>query len=232
MRGRRHEDLAPGDLLFLYTDGVTEARDVGERMFSEDRLKYLLLSAEGGDAEAIVGLTVAAVKAFEGETEQADDITVLALAFHGSPRDAHVGERRIVTKNDLFEIESAQEKINAFAEEFDIPVPVAMKLKLICGEILNNVISYAYRDEAEHDIETRVELAGKRLTVTIADDGVPFNPLSATPPDTDLPLEEREIGGLGIHLVRTLVDDVSYHRRIDKNVLTMTIHLERDGEAS
>ena len=224
--------MAPGDLLFLYTDGVTEARDVGERMFSEDRLKYLLLSAEGGDAEAIVGLTVAAVKAFEGETEQADDITVLALAFHGSPRDARVGERRIVIKNDLFEIESAQEKIDAFAEEFDIPVPVAMKLKLICGEILNNVISYAYRDEAEHDIETRVELAGKRLTVTIADDGVPFNPLSATPPDTDLPLEEREIGGLGIHLVRTLVDDVSYHRRIDKNVLTMTIHLERDGEAS
>ncbi len=224
--------MAPGDLLFLYTDGVTEARDVGERMFSEDRLKYLLLSAEGGDAEAVVGLTVAAVKAFEGETEQADDITVLALAFHGSPRDARVGERRIVIKNDLFEIESAQEKINAFAEEFDIPVPVAMKLKLICGEILNNVISYAYRDEAEHDIETRVELAGKRLTVTITDDGVPFNPLSAAPPDTDLPLEEREIGGLGIHLVRTLVDDVSYHRRIDKNVLTMTIHLERDGEAS
>ncbi len=224
--------MAPGDLLLLYTDGVTEAMDVGERMFSEDRLKNLLLSAGSGDAEAVVGRTVAAVEAFKGEMEQADDITVLGLAFHGSPQDARVGERRIVIKNDLLEIATVQEKIDAFAEEFDIPVLVARKLKVIFDELLNNVISYAYRDDAEHDIETRVELTGKRLTVTITDDGVPFNPLSAATPDTNLPLEEREIGGLGIHLVRSLVDDVSYQRRIDKNVMTMTMHLERHGEAS
>jgi len=107
-----------------------------------------------------------------------------------------------------------------------------MKLKLIFDELLNNVISYAYRDDAEHDIETRVELTGKRLTVTISDDGVPFNPLSLATPDTNLSLEEREIGGLGIHLVRNLVDDVSYQRRIDKNVMTMTMHLEKDGGVS
>ncbi len=68
--------------------------------------------------------------------------------------------------------------------------------------------------------------------MTITDEGVPFNPLSAATPETNLPLVEREIGGLGIHLVRKLVDDVSYQRRIDKNVMTMTMHLERDGEAS
>ncbi len=86
---------------------------------------------------------------------------------------------------------------------------------------MNNVILYAYRDEDDHEISTRVEFVADRLTVTIADDGVPFNPLSAKTPDIEASLEDRELGGLGIHVVRSLVDDVSYHRRIDKNVLTL-----------
>ncbi len=60
------------------------------------------------------------------------------------------------------------------------------------------------------------------------DDGVPFNPLSAAAPDTNLPLEERDGGGLGIHLVRNLVYEVSYQRRIDKNLMTMVKHLKKD----
>ena len=68
-----------------------------------------------------------------------------------------------------------------------------------------------------------------RLTVTIADDGVPFNPLSVKKPDTESSLEDREFGGLGIHLVRSLVDDVSYHRRIDKNVLTLMKRVDPDN---
>jgi sigma-B regulation protein RsbU (phosphoserine phosphatase) len=90
---------------------------------------------------------------------------------------------------------------------------------------LNNVISYAYGDDSEHDIEVRMELAGERLTVIIADDGIPFNPLNVEPPETGSSLEDRDAGGLGIHLVRKLVDELSYQRRIDKNVMTMVKHL-------
>ena len=97
---------------------------------------------------------------------------------------------------------------------------------------MKNVISYAYRDDEDLDIEVKMESTGKRLTVTIADDGVPFNPLSAGAPDIDAPLEEREIGGLGIHLVRNLMDDVSYHRRIDRNVMTLVKDIEQEGGAS
>ncbi len=68
--------------------------------------------------------------------------------------------------------------------------------------------------------------------MTIADDGVPFNPLGAEAPDIDASLEEREIGGLGIHLVRSLMDDVSYQRRIGKNVMTLVKHLEQKGRVS
>ncbi len=82
------DTMAPGDLLLLYTDGVTEAMDVGDRLFSEHRLEQLLTSMDTDDADTVVDGTMVAVKAFAGEAEQADDITILALAFHGRPEDA------------------------------------------------------------------------------------------------------------------------------------------------
>ncbi len=173
-----------------------------------------------------------AVKAFAGEAEQADDITVLTLAFHGSPEDALIAERRIVIKNHLPEIAAVNEKFETFAEEFGVPRPIAMKFNLIFDDLLNNVISYAYHNDGDHDIEVRMELAGERLIVTIADDGAPFNPLSLATPRTDQALEDREIGGMGIHLVRNLVDDVSYPRRIDKNVLTLMSQLQQKDSAA
>ncbi len=224
--------MEPGDLLLLYTDGVTEAMDDEDRLFSDDRLEQLLGSMDTDDVDKVVDSTVVAVKAFEGEAEQADDITVLALAFHGSPKDALIAERRIVIKSHLPEIAVVNEKFEAFAEEFGVPRPIAMKFGLIFDETLNNVISYAYRDDGDHDIEVRMELVGERLIVTITDDGVPFNPLSVATPRTDLALEDREAGGMGIHLVRNLVDDVSYHRRIDKNVLTLMSHLQQKDSAA
>jgi PAS domain S-box-containing protein len=80
--------LQPGDLLFLYTDGVTEAIDTENHLFTEDRLKDLLTAKGTKGAQTAVDHTVAAVRAFEGEAEQTDDITVLALEFHGRPEDA------------------------------------------------------------------------------------------------------------------------------------------------
>ncbi len=107
-----------------------------------------------------------------------------------------------------------------------------MKFDLIFDEVLNNVISYAYHDDGDHDIEVRMELVGERLIVIITDDGVPFNPLSVATPRTDLALEDREAGGLGLHLVRNLIDDVTYHRRIDRNVLTLMSHLQQKDNAA
>ncbi len=105
-----------------------------------------------------------------------------------------------------------------------------MKFNLVFDELLSNVISYAYRDEGEHEISIRIGFSGDRLSVAITDDGVPFNPLTAKVPDTSLSLEDREIGGLGIHLVRNLIDDISYHRRIDKNVLTLVKQLDSEND--
>ena len=104
-------------------------------------------------------------------------------------------------------------------------MPITTKFNLVFDELLSNVITYAYRNDDEHEIEINIERARNRLTVTIADDGVPFNPLGAEIPDTTLSLADRDTGGLGIHLVRSLVDELSYQRRIDRNVITLTSQL-------
>ncbi len=86
------ETLEPGDLLFLYTDSVTEAMDIEHHKFSEDLLKDLLASLDTDDVEKTVDQTMAAVRAFEGEAEQADDITVLGIRFQGNPTGALIAE--------------------------------------------------------------------------------------------------------------------------------------------
>ena len=103
-------------------------------------------------------------------------------------------------------------------------------MNIVFDEMLNNIISYAYHDEDEHEIEIRVELSENRLTVSIVDDGIPFNPIGVETPDTELSLEERKIGGLGIHLVRRVMDKVSYQRRIDKNIATLVKRLNTNNK--
>jgi sigma-B regulation protein RsbU (phosphoserine phosphatase) len=222
--------MAPGDLLIIFTDGVTEAMDIEGQLFSVARYAEILSRTDANNPDSIVGNTLVAIENFTSGAEQSDDITILALKFHGASEGRLMAEQQIVIKNELSELIAVNEKFENFSQESDIPQEVSLKFNIIFDEILSNVISYAYNDDDEHDIEIRMERAGKRVTVTITDDGVPFNPLSEKKPNTDLSLEDREIGGLGIHLVRNLVDDVSYQRRIGKNVMTMMRNLELNDE--
>ena len=82
-------------------------------------------------------------------------------------------------------------------------------------------VNYAYQDESEREIEVEIDISGKRLVITIADDGVPFNPFLQEKPDTSADIDERQIGGLGIHLVRSVMDEYDYQRHINKNVVTL-----------
>ncbi len=137
------DTLEPGDLLFLYTDGVTEAIDTENHLFTEDRLKDLLTAKSTKGAATAVDHTVTAVRAFEGEAEQTDDITVLALEFHGSSEGSLMAEQRITIKNRMPEIAAVKETFETFAKECDVPTPIATKFNLVFEELLNNVISYA-----------------------------------------------------------------------------------------
>jgi sigma-B regulation protein RsbU (phosphoserine phosphatase) len=220
--------VAKGDTLLMYTDGVTEARNPEKEFFEEQRLKELLSGQEFDSAEAVVEKTVAAVKQFEDGADQFDDITVMALQILRQPETVEIPVLDMTLKNQLTEIDRFKESFNAFSEENGIPTPIRRELNIVFDDLLNNVVSYAYQDEKEHEIEVRVEATGERIVVSIADDGIPFNPFDADTPDTGLALEERSLGGLGIHLVLNVMDKVAYQRRTDKNVLTMVKKLTGD----
>lgn len=96
-----------------------------------------------------------------------------------------------------------------------------MQIKLALEEVVTNVILYAYPDKKEQDI--RIDISGENriLQFIITDSGIPFNPLEKEEPDLTLPPEERPIGGLGIFLVKQLMDEVNYSRSEGKNILTL-----------
>ena len=222
--------LGSGDLLFAYTDGVTEAMDVEQNLYDEHRLVKVLESLESDAAKASVEAMVADVRAFQGRAEQADDITIVSTTYYGSPEGAETRTLDLVLANRLEEIARAVDAFNEFAEAEEIEAPVRRSVNLVLDELLNNVVSYAFEDDADHEIEVNFELSRDRLSVTISDEGVPFNPFAGSPPDTGLSIEEREIGGLGIHLVRRMMDEVSYNRRTDCNVVILVKYLDESSE--
>jgi sigma-B regulation protein RsbU (phosphoserine phosphatase) len=223
--------LNNGDLLLMYTDGVTEAMNAEGKLFSEKRLADFLTPQSFVSVEAMVDNTVAVVEEFQGQADQADDITVLAVQFHGTPEESPLKTFDIKIENQLAEISRVNQQFNEFAADNNVPKAVSRKMNLVFDDLLNNVISYAYKDRQKHEIDIRIEVTKDRLAVTISDDGVPFNPFGTATPDTTLSVEDREIGGLGIHLVRSMMDEVDYQRRTDKNVVRLVLYLNKNENA-
>jgi len=127
----------------------------------------------------------------------------------------------VALKNDLSEIERLSRVVAEFGARNRISEEIVFDLNLSLEEIICNVISYAYDDENEHEINISVWLEDGELTAEVKDDGRPFNPLEIPEPDIGLPLDERPIGGLGMHLVRNLMDRLEYSRLGDKNILVV-----------
>jgi sigma-B regulation protein RsbU (phosphoserine phosphatase) len=217
-----------GDSILLYTDGVTEAMNDAKTLFSEARLVKFISSYRTESIENLVESLVKEVKKFEGKADQADDITILAFKYLGKPPDERLEIFDLTIKNGLPAIVQVNERFNSFADDHGLPKSISKKMNMVFDEILNNIISYAYEDKNEHDIDVTVELAGNWLSVKISDDGIPFDPFSIKTPDTDQSLEERDVGGLGIHLVRGMMDKFSYKRENNKNILTFIKHIKSE----
>lgn len=121
--------------------------------------------------------------------------------------------------NDMAEIPRVHDLIHSVRCRHSMSDDTAYSITLALDELLTNTISYGYEDERLHEIRIRLEVEGPVVSITIEDDGSPFDPLTAGEPDVQAPIEERRIGGLGIYLVRHLMDAISYERRETMNVL-------------
>lgn len=127
----------------------------------------------------------------------------------------------IVLRNQVAELERVGQLIAAFGTEHRLPSQVVFDLTLALDEILTNVMSYGYTDEADHEIVVRLSQHAGLLVAEVEDDGQPFNPLDVPPPDLDAAVEDRPIGGLGLHLVRRVTDGLDYERAAGKNRLVL-----------
>jgi anti-sigma regulatory factor (Ser/Thr protein kinase) len=127
----------------------------------------------------------------------------------------------LTLRNHRSEISRLVDRIEAFGAEASLLPDVTFRLTLALDEIVSNVIRHAFDDGAQHSIEVRLDVANGVVTATVEDDGVPFDPRDAPAPALDAPLEERQAGGLGMHLVRSTMDEIDYRRDGDRNVLTV-----------
>jgi serine/threonine-protein kinase RsbW len=132
----------------------------------------------------------------------------------------------LTLRNHVSEIARLVERLERFGHEAGLPDDVAFRLTLALDEIVSNVIRHGFDDGGEHAIAVTLDIADGTITATVVDDGSPFDPLEAPPPNLDAPLEERTPGGLGIHLVKATMDDVRYSRDGDRNVLTVRTSIE------
>ena len=128
----------------------------------------------------------------------------------------------IVLVNRRDEIGRLSQFVEQFGAAHRLVTDEVLDVNLVLDEIVINIISHAYNDEREHQISISLDLAGDRLTMRVEDDGRPFNPVTAPLPNLELPIEERPIGGLGIHIVRSLTSAIEHRRDQDRNILTLT----------
>jgi serine/threonine-protein kinase RsbW len=131
------------------------------------------------------------------------------------------GRISLELKNQLSELERLSQSLAEFWRCHHLPSKVLFEMHLALEEIVTNVISHGFEDKKEHRIRVGLSLERGELRAEVEDDGIAFNPLEAPSPDTERPLTERAVGGLGIHLVRNLMDEIVYQRQEGRNVLVL-----------
>ncbi len=204
--------LQQGDELFLYTDGVTEAVNDRNELFGD--MPLLEAVNNFGDL-SLKELTLSIkqeIDQFADGAEQADDITILVLRYKGEQR---MNELSIEAKSE--NLDTVLDFINT--QIGDCPGKIQNQIGIAVDEIFSNIARYAYHPGVG-GATVRI-VVGEDIMIEFEDAGTAYNPLSSDDPDVSLPAEERKIGGLGILLVKNLMDSVEYWREGEKNILVI-----------
>jgi len=137
---------------------------------------------------------------------------------------------RMTIEADHGEVARVNAAFAEFADGQGLPAPVRRSVNVALDELLCNTLAHGLAERDGGEVTVEVELQPDRLTLTVTDDGAAFDPFGRAAPDTALSVEDREIGGLGLHLVKRMMDEVSYQRRADRNIVTLAKRLT--GESS
>ena len=220
---RQEVQLFTDTTIFLYTDGLTEAEDINHAQFKMQRVTDVAnqsLSEKKHEPKNIIKMMEDAVHQFVGEAEQSDDLTMMAIQYIKKKSDVQM-HKTIVLHNDTKEVSLLATFVDEVCEKLGFDPAVTMQMNLAIEEAVVNVMDYAYPKGTKGDITIEAQANNQRLKFTIIDSGKPFDPTVKADADITLSAEERPIGGLGIYLVRQLMDSINYERVNGLNVLTL-----------
>ena len=209
--------------IFLFTDGLTEAEDATHNQFRMERINDVAAQAlahHQQEPRQLIGLMTDAVHQFVGDAEQSDDLTLMAIQYIKQQRDVKM-RKSIVLPNDINEVPRLTAFVDAVCEAVGLNPTVTMQMNLAIEEAVVNVMNYAYPRGKKGDVTIEALSNDVRLKFVIIDSGTPFDPTVHADVDTTLSAQERPIGGLGIHLVRQMMDSINYERVNNLNVLTL-----------
>ena len=212
-----------GTTIFLFTDGLTEAENANHEQFQLERISEVAeqsLERQEQNPKQLIDQMTTAVHQFVGDAEQSDDLTMMAIQYIKLQSDVRI-RRSIVLPNNV----QATPRLAAFVEEMCEAVGFSPSdttmINLAVEEAVVNVMKYAYPPDTKGDVTIEAVSNDVRLKFTIIDSGAPFDPTVQSQVDTTLSAMERPIGGLGIHLVRQIMDSINYERMDNLNVLTL-----------
>ena len=206
------------DAIFLYTDGLTEAENSAHEQFGEERMLESLHGRKG--AYEHLRCMEKKVSAFVAEAPQSDDLTMLFIHYLG--KDPDIYGHHLFMHNNIRQVSRIQDWLEAISPELGIDEMLIPGINLALEEAVTNVINYAYPKGTYGSIELDASLEGNELKFILSDSGKEFDPTLRPEADINAGVEDRPIGGLGVHLVRQIMDSVSYERKEGMNILTMT----------
>ena len=212
--------LQPNSTIFLYTDGLTEAKNCEHKQFGIKQVEEVLATCTDMQPQELLETIDKAVRGFVGGAEQSDDLTMLAIRYTPQRYESTLNET-ITLKNDVHEVSKLSTFQKSFYEKMNLEKSLASQLRLAVEEAVVNVIEHAYPYGTEGSVEVTMMSDGHQLKVVIDDSGMPFDPTIEKKVDITLSADERQVGGLGILLVRELMDTINYEYINGHNILTL-----------
>ena len=217
-----------GTTIFLYTDGLTEAQAADNMLFKLYRVVEVAEKARELDQyepRLLIERMTDAVHQFVGAEEQSDDLTMMAIQYIKPGHNVKYREI-IVLPNDTMQLRKLAAFVREACEALGFDEHLTKKMNLAIEEAVTNVMLYAYPPDVKGEVSVLAIADDLQLEFTITDSGTPFDPTAMPDADVTLPLEQRRKGGLGIFLIRKVMDSVGYARINNQNVLTLIKRLD------
>ncbi len=207
-------ELKAGDTLFVYTDGVAEATDANNVLYGTERMLEALNKKEDASPEELLHLVKADIDDFVGEAPQFDDITMLALKVKDLKSDS---VKRLNVAPSLESLDDVTAFLEECLTEHGAPIKVISQVNVAADEIFSNIARYS----GATSVSVSCEAEDDRVVLRFADNGRPYDPTGREDPDITLSAEERDIGGLGIFMVKKTMDEIAYEYADGFNILTI-----------